>query len=55
MAHDFWDGDRKVKGVEEVHPEVYPMDVYHLDSDETFERLDESIFIETRIVGWKKL
>jgi hypothetical protein len=55
MAHDFWDDDRKVKGVEEVHPEIYPMDVYHLDSDETFERLDESIFIETRIVGWRKI
>jgi hypothetical protein len=54
MAHDFWDGYRKVKGVEEIHPEVTPMDVVHLDTDETFTRLNENIFKETRIVGWRK-
>jgi hypothetical protein len=54
MAHDYHDGDRKIHGVEEVHPEVLPMDVYHLDSDESFTRLDENIFKETRIVGWRK-
>ena len=54
MAHDFHDGDRKIHGVEEVHPEVLPMDVVHLDTDESFVRLDENIFKETRIIGWRK-
>jgi hypothetical protein len=54
MAHDYHDGDRKIHGVKEVRPEVLPMDIHHLDSDDTFERLDENIFIETRIVGWRK-
>ena len=55
MAHDFHDGDRKIHGVEEVHPEVLPMDVVHLDTDDSFVRLNENKFIETRIVGWRKI
>src|SRR3990167_1823588 len=56
MAHDFHDGIRKVRTVprEYFTPEVKPEDVKHLDNDETFERLDEDIFKETRIIGWKK-
>jgi len=55
MAHDFWDGDRKIQGVPEVHPEVLPIDIVHLDTDKSFERLNENIFRETRIVGWRKI
>ena len=55
MAHDFHDGDRKIHSVEEVHPEVLPMDIVHLDTDESFVRLNENVFIETRIVGWRKI
>jgi len=55
MTHDFWDGDRKVKGVEEVHPEVLLMDVVHMDVSDDFVRVDESIFKETRIIGWRKV
>ena len=54
MSHDFWDGDRKIKGVDEIHPEVLPMDVLHLDVSDDFVRLDETIFKNTRIIGWKK-
>ena len=56
MAHDFHDEIRKVRDVprEYFTPEVRPEDVKHLDNDETFERLDEDIFKETRIIGWKK-
>jgi len=53
MAHDFWDSERKVKGVDEIHPEVLPMDVVHLDVSDNFTRLDENIFKETRIIGWR--
>ena len=55
MAHDFHDGHRKVSGIPEIHPEVLPMDIVHLDTDETFTRLNEDIFKETRIVGWRKI
>ncbi len=54
MAHDFWDGDRKIKGVDEPHPEVLPMDIINVDMDETFTRLDETTFKNTRIIGWIK-
>jgi len=52
MAHDFWDGNRKIPGVEEVRPEVLPMDIISIDTDENFTRLNETIFKETRIIGW---
>lgn len=57
MSHDFSDGIREVRDVPDyfLHPEVYPADVKHLDDDEDFERLPETIFKETRIVGWMKL
>ena len=55
MAHDYHDGDRKIHGVEEIRPEVLPMDIVHLDTDESFVRLNENIFKETRIVGWRKI
>jgi hypothetical protein len=54
MAHDFWDSDRKVHGVPEIRPEVLPMDVLHLDISDNFTRLNENIFKETRIIGWRK-
>ena len=54
MVHDFWDSDRKVKGVPEIHPEVLPMDVLHMDTSDDFVRLNENIFKETRIIGWRK-
>ena len=55
MSHDFWDGDRKILGVNEIHPEVTPRDVVHLDISDDFVRINEDIFRETRIVGWRKL
>jgi hypothetical protein len=54
MAHDYHDGNRVIKGVDEVHPEVLPMDVIHLDVSDDFTRIDESVFKETRIVAWRK-
>lgn len=57
LSHDFYDGKRKVRGVpdENISKEVLVSDVAELDNSEWFERLDEDIFKETRIVGWKKL
>lgn len=55
MAHDYHDGNRVIKGVDEVHPEVLPMDIIHLDISNDFTRIDERIFKETRIVGWRKV
>lgn len=57
MAHDFWDGVRVPVDVPPGAwtPEVLLENVTHLDKDPTFIRLDEEIFKETRIVGWKKL
>ena len=56
MAHDYHDEIRKVRDIprEYFTPEVRPIDVEHLDNDKTFERLDEEIFKETRIIGWRK-
>ena len=56
MAHDFHDGIREVEGIpkRDIHPEVLPEDVVHLDEDETFVRLPENIFETTRIIGWQK-
>jgi hypothetical protein len=57
MAHDFWDGDRKIEGVDEPRPEVFPMDVVHLDVSHDFVRVNEYIhnFDVTRIIGWRKI
>lgn len=55
MAHDFHDGIRKVKGVPEPHPEVLPTDILHLSVNESFERLPEDVFRETRIIGFRKI
>jgi hypothetical protein len=57
FCHDFHDGKRKVKEMypNEVHREVAPEDVMHLDNDPTFERYNEGMLCETRIVGWRKL
>lgn len=54
FTHDFWDGVRTVHSVSEVHPEVYPMDILHMDAN-GFERYSERELAATRIVGWKKL
>ncbi len=54
FTHDFWDGIRKVHSVSEVHPEVYPLDILHMDTSE-FERYPEKVLRATRIVGWRKL
>lgn len=54
MAHDFWDGNRVIKGVDEVRPEVLPMDIINVDASGEFTRLDENIFKNTRIIGWIK-
>lgn len=56
MAHDYHDSNRIIKGIpmKDIHPEVLPMDVFHLDSDDTFRRLPEDIFKNTRIIAFKK-
>lgn len=54
MSHDFYDGVRKVRDVPNASGEVLPEDVKIFEEDETFERLDEEIFKETRIIGWRK-
>jgi hypothetical protein len=55
MAHDFYDGKRKVVDVPSPNAEVTPKDVLHLDEDETFIRLPDDIFETTRIIGWQKI
>jgi hypothetical protein len=56
MAHDYHDGIRKVAGVPDTYqPEVRPKDILHLSTNETFERLSEHEFKETRIVGFRKI
>jgi hypothetical protein len=54
MAHDYWDGNRVIAGVDEVHAEVLPMDIIEIDNSRYFTRLDENIFNETRIIGWTR-
>jgi hypothetical protein len=57
FAHDYHDGKRKVKEIPfaEINHEVVPADVMHLDNDPTFERYNEGMLCETRIIGWRKL
>ena len=57
MTHDFYDGTRVVRGVplENMPIEVTTNDIAHMEKDKTFERLDEEIFKDTRIIGWRKL
>lgn len=57
FAHDFYDGTRIVRDVlvENISIEVTANDIIHMEEDETFERLPEDLFKETRIIGWKKL
>lgn len=56
MTHDFYDGTRVVRGVpvENISIEVVAEDIAHMEEDETFERLDEELFKDTRIIGWRK-
>lgn len=57
MCHDFYDGTRYVRGVpkENISIEVTASDIEIYQSDPAFKRLPESIFGETRIIGWKKI
>jgi len=57
MAHDFYDGTRVVRDVpvENISIEVTDNDIAHMECDDFFERLDENIFKETRIIGWRKI
>jgi len=57
MTHDFYDGSRVVRGVPvgNISIEVTADDIVHMEEDETFERLDEELFQDTRIIGWRKL
>lgn len=57
MTHDFYDEKRKVRGVPDanISKEVLVSDIQHMENDKTFERLDEDIFKETRIIGWRRL
>ena len=56
MAHDYYDGERKVRGVpdENISKEVLPMDIAHLEIDKRFTRLPEEQFKETRIIGFRR-
>ena len=57
FCHDYHDGVRKVREVppEHIHPEVLPIDIVHMDTDDLFVRYPEYILNKTRIVGWRKL
>jgi hypothetical protein len=57
LTHDFYDGTRVVRDVpvENISIEVVADDIVHMDEDATFERLDEEMFKETRIIGWIKV
>ena len=57
LAHDFYDGTRIVRDVpvENISIEVVANDIVHMETDKTFERLEETVFKETRIIGWRKL
>ena len=56
MAHDYHDGIRIVPDVStDYQPEVHPRDILHLAVNESFERLSEHRFKETRIVGFRKI
>ena len=56
MAHDYYNGARKVRGVpdENISKEVLPMDIVHLTTDASWTRLPEEQFKETRIIGFRK-
>lgn len=56
LCHDFTDGIRILRGVtlKDWKPEVRNSDISDIEGDPMFERLDESDFKETRIVGWKR-
>lgn len=57
MCHDYWDGQRKVRGVpdENISKEVLPLDVQIYENSTAWKRLPEEIFKETRIIGWIRL
>jgi hypothetical protein len=58
MAHDYYNGTRKVRGVpdENISKEVLPMDIVHLSTEKykRFTRLPEEQFKETRIIGFRR-
>ena len=57
LTHDFYDGSRVVKDVpvQNISIEVTYNDIVPVEFDrEHFERLDEDLFKETRIIGWKR-
>lgn len=56
MAHDYYNGTRKVRGVpdENISKEVLPMDIVHLMTDTSWTRLPEEQFKETRIIGFRR-
>lgn len=54
LAHDYYDGIRKVRDVPNPSAEVTPDDIKFLDDNWNFVRLPEHIFEETRIIGWMK-
>lgn len=57
MCHDFYDGTRVVRGVPEanISIEVTSKDVQIYENSTAWKRLPESVFKETRIIGWIKL
>jgi len=58
LTHDFTDGTRKVRDLPYHYyntREVTVEDIAFLESDESFQRLPEFIFHETRNIGWIKL
>ena len=53
MAHDFYDGERNVRDVDEPRAEVKPEDVRELVSLHKLKFID-GYFGRTRIIGWQK-
>lgn len=58
LTHDFTDGSRTVRDLPYHYytsREVTVEDIAFIESDDTFQRLPEDAFKETRNVGWLKL
>jgi hypothetical protein len=57
FCHDYHDGKRIVREVpkQNVHPEVLPKDVEHMNTSVLFTPYPESYLRETRIMGWRRI
>ena len=57
LTHDFTDGTRNIRELPYYYfdtREVTEQDIAFIESDDSFERLPEMLFAETRNIGWIK-